>query len=704
MNPRRLPSNSPSLAADVEWRSTPLPIDPPVVSATPDPGTLAACVLRHWLSAILLATLTGVLGSGAAYIVIAAKYKATAMVRLAGPSGLIEKPNESSNAQREFRSTQQEILRMPHVLKFALEQPDVRDLDILDVDPDSIDELNGWLVLELPRSSEILRISVQHERADVAQTLANAVTTAYLYEVRHQKEEDLDKRLKALDKLHSDTDARLAEAWTNLQQLARQLGAGDPAALSIQVQAEIENYRAYSRRLREIRAERREAERVVKAIEENSDTLNKEMPEDASMHSVKYAMFQARLKKEAALRKWGEKHPDVLAAQQEEDLLKEFYQKSAAEQPSPAQPKDRKSEMLAEPLSTIARLTNEEQALTELVKEIDERMELIGGDAAAKLEILRNDINRMEKLSDRLWQTRESLQVERHADQRVQLVATASKPQQRDESKRKKLTIMAGGGGFGFVLFVVAVLEFLTGRLHSPRELERRTGVPVVAHLPKLPASLSARTTLSSHSQTKPLRSQLDLFVASLVHHPLANDAQVFLVSSASNNEERANVALHLAGTLARSGQRTVLLNLDFREPTSDGDAFFDGLTVARLLANGPDESADETWHDYLDRVDCRTQLEGLDYLPAGAADRSPLAILMNPRLKSLLAALRERYVFIVLDAPPVLEFPDAVHAGCLADVAVLAAIRNQSRAGSINQARSRLNAINLPVVGTLIA
>lgn len=683
-------------------------INVPTPSSTPDLTTLLRCVLRHWMPALGIGVVLAAVGAAGAQFAISAKYKATAMVRLGGASGLIEKPNETSNAQREFRSTQQELLRMPHVLKYALELPEVRDLGELDTDPDSIDELNSWLTLELPRSSEILRISVQHNRAKVAQVLANAVTDAYLREVRRQKEEDLDKRVSALDKLHDDTETRLGEAWSGLQKLARQLGAGDPAALSIQVQAEVENYRAYSRRLREIRAERREAERVVKAIRESSDTLTQEMPEDASMHSVKYAMFQVKLKKEQALRKWGERHPDVLAAQQEEDLLREFYQKSSSEKAETTQPKDRKAELLAEPLSTIARLTNEEDALTELVKQIEARMELLGGDSAARLEILRNDINRMEKLSDRLWTTRESLQVERHADQRVQLVTHASVPNQRDVSKRNKMTVMAGVGGLGFVVFLAGVLEFLTGRVHSRKEAETRAGLVVVGSLPSLPATLTEGDGLEageSGVQAGKRAAQLDQFVANLLHHPWSDGAKTFLITSARHWDERAQLATQLAATLARSGRRTALVGLDFRVPeatlTVCGEA---GGSVASLVEAGNPQASADQWDQQIRQACITSPIEGLNYLPPGRSSRGPLSILMDPRLSQVIAALERQHDFVILDAPGVAEFPDALHVGRLADVAVLALRINRSTASSALEARNRLLNLGLPVIGTVLA
>ena len=45
--------------------------------------------------------------------------------------------------------------------------------------------------------------------------------------------------------------------------------------------------------------------------------------------------------------------------------------------------------------------------------------------------------------------------------------------------------------------------------------------------------------------------------------------------------------------------------------------------------------------------------------VPAGTASSMPYELLKSPRLASLLAALRDRFDYVVLDTPPVLPYPD---------------------------------------------
>ncbi len=703
----------------------------------PDLLVLIECVWLHKWKALAAACLLAALFGTLAHLAIRARFKATVLVRLAAPSGIVERPNESPAAERGFRNTQGELLHMPHVLKRALEAQPVKDLGILKSDSEGIETLSRMLLVELPKTTEIMRIAIEHERADVAFVLVNAVTDAYLNEVRRGTEEEFEKKIAALDTLQSGTEERLAKSWDELQVLAKELGAGDPASASLQAQAEIENYRDFAKRLRDLQAEKREAERQIRAIKSAPEGLTKEMPEEASMQSVRYAMFQAKLKREKALAKWGPNHPEVRAAETEERLLAAYYQKTGEEAAAPK--KSRQEELLAEPLAKVAQLTSEELALETSMREIEKRRETLGGDNVARLEIVRNGIMRVEQLCDRLWQTRETLEVERHADKRVQLVSYATLPQSRDTSKQKKLTMVGAAGGFGLAFMLVGILELLTGRLHSKRDFARRTEIEVLGYLPKLPARIPHNEAICDAVE-RHLLLELDMLVGALTNHPRIPDARVFMVTSATEEREREGVALHIAGALARMGKKTVLVDLDLRgkhktanfehessigvsellrssaaNAPSDGEnalpAPEDSAASARSLIAAPYASAENRQltesRSYqaisLDGLDLSTDMEDLDYIPTGGSVAKTLPLLTDLRLRELVDELKREYTYVVLDVAAAARYPDAVHLAWMVDAAILSAGRNVSRANRILEAQARLTASGLPVFGLMV-
>lgn len=738
-----------------------IPSLPKVGFQPPDPATLIACTWRYKWIAALLGTVFASLGGLAAQMVIPARFKATAMVRVSGVDWVVDRRRETAGESRQFRTTQLELLNSPHVLKRALETPQITDLFGNSIEALGTDDLQRMLQVELRSNSEIMRIGVEHDRADVAFLLANAVTEAYLIEVGREGEETVAKRLQVLDQLHASTEERLSQAWAEFRRLAQQLGSGNLGALSLQSQAEIENYRDANRRLRALRAEKREVEREIRMIRETPEMVTSEIPQEGTS-SIRYALFQAKLRKEHALSKWGPNHPEVRAAQQNEDLFLEFYQNALLveeEQKQQLQKKSREEEVLAEPLAALSRLTAEERALETMIEEIDQRVRLLGGDNISRLELIRNDIDRMERLSDRIWNTRETISVERHADDRVQLIAYASLPRRPDTSKRNKISVALAGGGFGFAFMLVAIAEFLTGRLHSAREATQRTGLSMLASFPRLPGRIdNSQGVQSLPVRPHPLNTQLDMLVAQLRHHPNVPDPRTILVTCARQPREREHVAVHVAAAFARTGQKTVFVNFNLRSqpaPVTFPDATVVIAASPRDQANeGALESGGSRGHDAgienTEAIDLRetssmtsdgrdtsitsrsesrpaqrnergrsrgvayspfpaemplvgTGVANLDLLQPRHVTGEPLPVFAHPELPDLLDALKGLYPYVVIEVPEVLDYPDAMHLGRLADVLLLSVQRNQSVAYQVSNALSKLAQHGRPIFGVMI-
>jgi capsular exopolysaccharide synthesis family protein len=123
-------------------------------------------------------------------------------------------------------------------------------------------------------------------------------------------------------------------------------------------------------------------------------------------------------------------------------------------------------------------------------------------------------------------------------------------------------------------------------------------------------------------------------------------------VSSPGRGDGKTITAINLAGALAQAPDaRVLLVDADLRHP---GTAKYLGLPSGRGLST------------YL--LDARTTVDeiverpaGLTFavIPAGPVSSMPYELLKSPRLASLLAALRERFDYVVVDTPSVLPFPD---------------------------------------------
>ena len=123
-------------------------------------------------------------------------------------------------------------------------------------------------------------------------------------------------------------------------------------------------------------------------------------------------------------------------------------------------------------------------------------------------------------------------------------------------------------------------------------------------------------------------------------------------VSSPGRGEGKTMTALNLAGALAQAPDaRVVLIEADLRHPAT---ARYLGLPAVRGLSSYLLDAAMS-----VDRLVQRPASIAFAVVPAGAASSMPYELLKSPRLAALLAELRQRFDYVLVDTPPVLPFPD---------------------------------------------
>jgi capsular exopolysaccharide synthesis family protein len=127
---------------------------------------------------------------------------------------------------------------------------------------------------------------------------------------------------------------------------------------------------------------------------------------------------------------------------------------------------------------------------------------------------------------------------------------------------------------------------------------------------------------------------------------------RVVAVSSPGRGEGRTMTAINLAGALAQAPDaRVALVEADLRHPS-----------VARYLALAAGRGLSGYLLDTTTTVDTVLQRPAsiaFTVLPAGAASSMPYELLKSPRLAALIAELRQRFDYVLVDAPSALPFPD---------------------------------------------
>jgi protein-tyrosine kinase len=165
-------------------------------------------------------------------------------------------------------------------------------------------------------------------------------------------------------------------------------------------------------------------------------------------------------------------------------------------------------------------------------------------------------------------------------------------------------------------------------------------------------------------------------------------------ITSACAREGRSFIAANLAVVFSQLGQRTLLIDADFRSPRQQNifnipDRF--GLSSA--LSGRADLSVALPV----------SGLTGLSVLPAGPIPPNPLELLSRASFATLLAKAQSEYDAILIDTPPVTEYADASCVAFRASDALLVVRQDHTQVARTERALRDLADASARIVGTVM-
>lgn len=175
---------------------------------------------------------------------------------------------------------------------------------------------------------------------------------------------------------------------------------------------------------------------------------------------------------------------------------------------------------------------------------------------------------------------------------------------------------------------------------------------------------------------------------------------RMVVVTSPGAHEGKTTVATNLGIAIAELGRRTLLVDADLRRPRlQDIFRISGGPGLAHLLQESTPVAR-------LMRTDLAsaTSVPNLFVLPAGSLEPDSIhALLRSERMRSLLHRLRNEFDVVIIDSPPLLQFPDSRILGRGSDGVVLVL-----RSGATDRAQAltsyqRLRDDGIALFGTIL-
>ena len=269
-----------------------------------------------------------------------------------------------------------------------------------------------------------------------------------------------------------------------------------------------------------------------------------------------------------------------------------------------------------------------------------------------------------------------------------------------------KLSQFLGLGAFlgGFVgLALGYIVEMADRSFRKPEDIIREFGIPIVGHIPymqesklrKIPKdTVIDRTIVSLHlPRSRPAEAYRTVRTA-VCFSALGSAHRVIQVTSPAAGDGKSTLTMNFAVSLAHSGKKTIIIESDFRRPKVHKLAGVDNSVGVVDVLRGNAEIEDAIQE---------TELEGFYVMPCGSRPRNPSELITRPEYEQLLAVLREKFEYVIIDTPPVLVVTDPCSVAPRVDGVILCVRLNRHTRDFGRRALEQLRDVGANMTGIVV-
>ena len=532
----------------------------------------------------------------------------------------------------------------------------------------TIDTFLGKLKVSSDGRSRVITISFSSVNPATAAQVANTLADAYIVERLDQKFEAtrraniwLSDRLNTLrQELQVSEDAvekfRNANGLLRTQQPVGQ--AGQNVTLTMQQMAQV-SAEAITARTKYLEAQSRLAQLQRTGITRGGGNIDVAMKDDSILEVLQSPVIQNLRAQEAD------------AQRREADLTAHFGDKYPSVVNIRAEVAGIRGKIQTEVNRVVEALKNEVATQQAREQSLNAMLNKMKSDAAHNdiAEVQLRDLERQAQANRTLYENFLTRFKQTESDDSFQqpeasIISRAPVPVLPSFPQKTVLILLSVLTSFLIGWVLALVCENLDVAIRS---MDQIRGLLKVNALGMVPALAGIRRAIGNSrpenevmdrplsAYTEAIRSiHTNLMLADVDRRP-----RLVLVTSALPGEGKSTMAMSLAQTVARSGQRVVVVDGDLRRPSLHrlaGIAHKPGL-IEWLLGRS---AAEEIIYS--------GGPGGVDVIPAGSQPQLPPNLLSSDRFRLLLHGLTERYDMVILDSAPVLAVSDTRVLAALAE------------------------------------
>jgi capsular exopolysaccharide synthesis family protein len=169
---------------------------------------------------------------------------------------------------------------------------------------------------------------------------------------------------------------------------------------------------------------------------------------------------------------------------------------------------------------------------------------------------------------------------------------------------------------------------------------------------------------------------------------------KTLILTSTLKGEGKSTTDANLAVAIADSGRRTLLMDCDLRKGTIAGMfSLPQSKGVIDVISGGAE----------IDSAIKNIKVSNLSIMPSGGSNERPSELLDSPAMTALIKKLKERYDYIIIDSPPIINMPDASVMSRLADAVIVVIQAGRAKKRDVMLAKEKLEQVDTRIAGFVL-
>lgn len=514
--------------------------------------------------------------------------------------------------------------------------------------------ISSGIVVTPVKNSKIVNISFLSTNPDFAEIVANTVAQAYIDEILEMRMNASRYSLEWMTKKAEEEKIKLEKSEQALQDYMK---ANNIVTLQDKIAITPEKLSEFNAQLIKAETRRKEIESLYyKVMNLSPDLKDAEtipaIASDNTIQSLRSQILKAEQNIEDLSKKYGQKHPSMIRAQEELKILE--------------QKKEQEIKRVIGTIKNEYELARANEANLQRMLSNTKAEALDLNEKFIRYGVLTREVETNRQLYDALIKRiKEQSVTEEIRNVNVWVIEKGEKPV-TPVKPRKTLNILLGilvglFGGVGIAFF----FEYLDNTIKTPEDVEAKLGIPVLGTIPLLGekddniTDIILKEPQSIYAESyKTIRTSI--FLSSSDKPP-----QNILIVSTGPEEGKTVTSVNLAVTIARSGHSVLLVDADLRKPRIHSIFGLNNLSGLSTYLAGSTPDINTLY---------KRPLSNFSVIPSGPIPPNPSELLGSKRMQDLIRIVNTEFEVIIWDSPPLMTVSDSLILSRITDGTIIVA------------------------------